>query len=401
MQISGNFSGKSIIVMISETIKKWVISTKDRYSRRFFPKIVRLSAGKHPKGDVLVSYITFPFTVTPDHPFFYSHTNLWECRKIANTWLNHGYNVDVIDWDNAWFRPEKEYCVIIDIHANMERIVPYLNKNCKKILHITGAHWQFQNAAEMKRLSDLEKRRGIRLPPERQVTPSRGIEFADCATIMGNDFTSGTFSFANKPLYPIPLSTTVQFPFIRKDFEKIRRNFLWLGSTGMVHKGLDLVLEAFQKMPEYTLSICGPVSKEPDFEKAYYRELYQTHNIRTLGFTDVRSDEFHEVIKNTLALVYPSCSEGGGGSVITGLHAGLIPIISYESSVDVEDFGIILDDCSVDGIISSVRTCSQKTEEELWQMSEKAWHYARANHTREKFAERYEAFVQEITAGTP
>jgi glycosyltransferase involved in cell wall biosynthesis len=168
----------------------------------------------------------------------------------------------------------------------------------------------------------------------------------------------------------------------------------------MVHKGLDLVLEAFSKLPEYHLTVCGPVNKEPDFEKAYYKELYQTQNIKTLGFTDLRSIQFLEVIKKTSALVYPSCSEGGGGSVITGLHAGLIPIISYESSVDVEDFGILLEDCSVDGIVNSVRKCSQKSGEELEQMSKKAWQYARANHTREKFAGHYETFVKKITEGT-
>ena len=37
----------------------------------------------------------------------------------------------------------------------------------------------------------------------------------------------------------------------------------------MVHKGLDLVLEAFVAMPEYHLTVCGKVSSEKDFEDAY------------------------------------------------------------------------------------------------------------------------------------
>jgi hypothetical protein len=51
----------------------------------------------------------------------------------------------------------------------------------------------------------------------------------------------------------------------------------------MVHKGLDLVLEAFADMPEYHLTVCGPIQKEQDFERAYYRELYQVPNIRRLA----------------------------------------------------------------------------------------------------------------------
>ena len=138
------------------------------------------------------------------------------------------------------------------------------------------------------------------------------------------------------------------------------------------------------------------MNEEADFEKTYYKELYLLPNIKTLGFTDVRSEQFQAIIENTCALIYPSCSEGQAGSVITCLHAGLIPIISYESGVDVEDFGIILKKNSVDEIINSIRDISQKPEMELQQMSKNAWQYARTRHTHEKFAECYDSFVNMI-----
>lgn len=46
-----------------------------------------------------------------------------------------------------------------------------------------------------------------------------------------------------------------------------RENFLWLGSRGAVLKGLDLVLEAFARMPD--LQVSGPVEDEADFAAAY------------------------------------------------------------------------------------------------------------------------------------
>lgn len=347
---------------------------------------------------LLLSYVTHPFLIDPDDPSFFSHAATWECWEIAKIWVDYGYNVDIIDWDNSYFLPKKEYSVFIDIHSNMERLAPLLGNDCKKILHITGAHWRFQNAAELRRLTELESRRGIRLQPQRQAPPSLGIEYADCATILGNEFTQGTFAYAHKPLYPIPLSTTVQFPFIERDFEKIRKNYLWLGSGGMVHKGLDLVLETFSQLPEYHLVICGPVHQEPEFEKVYYRELYQSPNIKTFGFIDVKSVQFQELIKNTCGLVYPSCSEGQAGSVITCLHAGLIPVISYESGVNIDDFGILLEECSVEDITKSVKLLSCKPADELIVMSKKAWQYARTHHTRNNFSDQYEAFVHEITS---
>ena len=384
--------------MIPDTIKKLMLSVYNKYK---YKNIVTLCPRTQSRGNVLFSYITQPFRVRDDDPSYYSHTGTWECRQIANTWVKYGYNVDVIDWDNTFFIPKKEYSVFIDIHSNMERIAPLLEKSCTKILHITGAHWHFQNDAEMKRLSDLKIRRGIRLKPRRQVAPSLGIEYADCATILGNAFTQGTFAYAHKPLYPIPLSTTVQYPFIERNFDKIHKNFLWLGSSGMVHKGLDLVLETFSELPEYNLTVCGPVNREPDFEKAYFKELYQKSNIKTVGFIDVRSVQFREIIKNTGFIIYPSCSEGQAGSVITCMHAGLIPVISYESGVDVEDFGVLLEKSSIDEITDSVKTISQSSGEKLHQMSKKSWEYAQTHHTREIFAAHYDTFVREIVRGDP
>lgn len=366
------------------------------YKWRIHHEIITLTTPIKSDKNVLLSYITYPFKNDQKSQDFTSHTNRWECQQIASTWSKYGYNVDVIDWDNSTFLPKKEYSIFIDIHSNMERLAPILGRDCKKILHITGAHWKFQNSAEMKRLSDLKSRRGIKLKPRRQVPPSLGIEYADCATILGNAFTQSTFAYSGKPLYPIPLSTTVQFPYYEKDFTKIKKNFLWFGSSGMVHKGLDLVLDAFSELPDCNLTVCGPVDQETDFKKAYFKELYRSKNIRTLGFIDVRSAKFLEVIRNTNALIYPSCSEGQAGSVITCLHAGLIPIISYESGVDVDDFGIILQKSSVEEIVESIEMLLQKPTEELQRMSKSAWLYARTHHTQEKFAECYNAFVNHI-----
>lgn len=369
----------------------------DRDYRRFlYNDIISLRSTQGNGKHLLLSYITHPFRAKPNDPVFFTHTNTWECLQIAKNWLKYGYNVDIIDWDNTSFVPKKDYSIFIDIHSNMERISPLLNKDCKKILHITGAHWKFQNSAEMRRLDDLKERKGFHLKPRRQVPQCQGIEYADCATILGNKFTRETFSFSNKQLYPLPISTTIEFPFMKKNFNYAGKRFVWLGSSGMVHKGLDLVLDAFSQLPDFHLTVCGPVKNEPDFEDAYSRELYRTKNITTAGFVDLKSMQFQEIIRNSGLLIYPSCSEGQAGSVVTCMHAGLIPVISYESGVDVKDFGAILPACSVDDIKSTVTKISQNPSGVLEQMSKRAWEYARAQHTRKKFAETYDMFAKKI-----
>jgi glycosyltransferase involved in cell wall biosynthesis len=377
-----------------EFIKKGIKRSYTCINNYIKRKVITLYPTKKPLGIVLLSYITTPFQFHIDKSYFFSHTNNWECAKIAQTWVNNGYQVDIIDWDNNHFIPKKDYAVFIDIHNNMERLAPVLRPDCLKILHITGAHWLFQNTAEYKRLLALQNRNKVTLIPRRTAQPSRGIENADCATILGNKFTQKTFSYANKPLHYIPLSTNAQFPFFEnKEFYKVRKNYLWFGGSGMVHKGLDLVLEVFRELPDYNLTICGPVNAESDFEEAYYKELYETSNIKTVGWIDVNSKQFSDILKTNIGLVYPSCSEGGGGSVITCLHAGLIPIISYESSVDIPNFGKILQDPTLQ-LKQAIEEISGLSETDLKSRSKMAWDYARGNYTQECFAKEYDKFVK-------
>lgn len=347
-------------------------------------------------GYVLLSYITAPFLLEPGKPLPNTHSNFWEARQIAETFLKLGYAVDVINWDNREFKPKRDYSFCIDLH-NLERLTPFLKKECVKILHITGAHWLFHNAAEYKRLLALQGRRGITLTPRRIVPPSLGIEHADVATTWGNEFTISTFSYEGKVIHRVPVPATGLYPFtLNKDFERHCNRFVWFGSVGMVHKGLDLVLEAFAQMPDHHLTVCGPVNKEKDFENAYAQELYHTPNIETVGWVDTESEQFREITNNCIGVIHPSCSEGGGGSVVTCLHAGLIPIVSYGSSIDVHDFGFLLRDCSVDEIRTSVRTASELSPAELRARSRKAWEYARSYYTRENYVACYQDFVGNV-----
>ena len=165
-----------------------------------------------------------------------------------------------------------------------------------------------------------------------------------------------------------------------------------------MHKGLDLVLEVFSEMPECHLTVCGPLDSpsENEFRQAFYRELYETPNIDTVGWVDVSSQTFVDIANSCCALIYPSCSEGQAGSVITSLQAGIIPLVSYESGVNVDDFGVILANCSYAGIRDVIQEFSLKSDDELADMSRKAYEYARENHSRERYLKEFDKVVEYI-----
>ena len=349
------------------------------------------------KGRLLLSYLTAPFEDPSILLSFTGHSNHWECFQIGQTFLDLGYEVDVINWNDEELPRGRDYSVCIDIHRNLENFAPKLGSDCIKILHITGAHWLYQNEAEYRRCLELQIRRGVTVAPRRQAAASFGIETADYATLLGNDFTESTFAYAGKKIFRIPLSTTTTFPSPgEKNFEKCRNRFLWLGGSGAVHKGLDRVLEAVASTPQIELSICGPVREEADFAHAYARELDHTPNIRTLGWTDVASPEFAGLVQNTVGLIYPTCSEGQAGSVITALHAGLIPVVSRQAGVTVDDFGFTLETCAVSEIKQSLLKVCGLPDSDLNRCAQAAWQYARDNHTRDTFKHEYREAVSQI-----
>jgi hypothetical protein len=70
------------------------------------------------------------------------------------------------------------------------------------------------------------------------------------------------------------------------------------------------------------------------------------------------------------------------------MHAGLIPAISYESGVDVDDFGFQFENCSVDEIRRTVALIGGMAACELQARARRTWEHARTQHTRKNFSER-------------
>ncbi len=366
----------------------------NRLDRRF----ISLKPEKKSKGNVLLCYIFDPFLLKDGKSIPSRHTNWWESLQIAKIFLDLGYCVDVIPYSNETFVPKKKYAFFVSARIGFQRNVQKLNKDCVKIVHLDTAHWLFNSTAEHMRCLDLQRRRGITLASFRVVKPNLAIEYADCATIeRGNQFNISTYSYAQKPIFQVPIPSCVIYPWPEdKNYEVCKKTFLFFGSKGLVHKGLDLILDAFAEMPEYHLIVCGSIQGEKDFEVAFYKELYQTNNIHTIGWVNVDSPEFVEITNKCIGVINPSCSEGVSGSVITCMHTGLIPIVNYESGVDVHDFGAILKDCSIDEIKNSIRMVSSLPVQKLKLMARKAWEFARANHTREKFVEEYKKVIERI-----
>jgi glycosyltransferase involved in cell wall biosynthesis len=359
-------------------------------------RLVSLQPDRNSAGNALISYI--PDDVLKDEDdVSASHTHYWECRQMAHSFRDAGFHVDVVDFADRAFIPQKPYDVLVSARTNLERLAKHVPEYCFKVAHLDTAHFLTNNANALERLRQVRDTHEVSLRSTRMVESNWALEAADIGCVLGNEFTAESYRYAGKAVHRIPLSSVRKYDWIEgKDFDACRNTYLWFGSGGFVHKGLDLVIDAFAGLPDHRLLICGPLDLEPRFIKAFEKSMFHSDNIETIGWIDVTSPEFTAIRERTVATIYPSCSEGGGGSVIACMHAGLIPVVTPEASVDVGDFGTILQERSVQAVRDAVLALSGLPATELECRARDAWEYARKHHTREGFARAYDSFVKDV-----
>jgi glycosyltransferase involved in cell wall biosynthesis len=386
-----------LIKLINRVLGATGLELKKQATRHHGTPAATLKPAGTARGKVLLSYIPDAFTSPDAEALSHRHTHYWESSQIAATFLANEFSVDVVHYDDANFVPREDYDILVSARTNLERLARLLPKNCLKIAHLDTAHFLTNNANAYARLASTRERRGVALRNLRMIEQNWALESADIGCVLGNDFTADSYRYAGKPIYRIPISCTDTFDWPEdRDFEQARSHFMWFGSAGFVHKGLDLVLEAFRELPELSLTVCGPMESEIRFAKAFHDDLYETPNIATPGWTDVTEPAYVNICRESIATIYPSCAEGGGGSVLTCMHAGLIPVVTRESSVDVGDFGIVLADGTIGEIKAAALQLASMTVTELENRARASWEYARAHHTQESFTKDYAQFVANV-----
>jgi len=346
----------------------------------------------------LLSYLVSPLLPLPNHRDTTTFSNAGIAQNIPRALNELGYSVDIVNYNNKRFVPDKKYDLFIG-HAgiNFETISKRLDPACTKIYFSTGTYWKEWNCAEKERLDALWKRRGIAIPPDKLIEYDE--EYANVHSegiiCLGNAHAKETYSQfprvvnVNNAVYPDTYSIS------NKNFDGARNNFLFFNGPGNVHKGLDLMLEAFTRVDQH-LYIRQNI--EPAFLKAYKKELTEYPNIHLLPFLKKPSEEFFSVMDTCNFIISPTCAEGQPGSIIESMAHGLIPIVSKEANIDTKDFGITLRENSVDEILSVVKDVSQKPIEWYRNKSSLTIEEVQNYYSPDKFLENMKDAIRTITS---
>lgn len=325
-----------------------------------------------------------------------SHPNKQEAKVIAKLFDKLGYNVDIIgDLYKKNILYDK-YDILFGNGYPFENSFNYNKHNLKRIYYAAGAHTCQRNTAELERLQDLKQRKCVILRPKRLKHYPDWLSSAlsDSICVIGNNWTKSTYKrYFKGPIYKINTSIYdyLNDVSIYRNWNTAKFNFLWLGSYGLVLKGLDLCIDAFDKIKNLNLHICGPMEKE--FYEIYKTQIVNNENIYYYGFLDINTDRFKSIISQCGFVLHPSASEGQSTSLLTAMYSGLIPIATKESGVDLDDFGIYIDELSVEHIYNIINNVIAYSNEFLYTMSSSSQTYVRNNHHLINFeSSLYKAF---------
>jgi glycosyltransferase involved in cell wall biosynthesis len=334
------------------------------------------------RGRALVSYVPGPVldSAVGIRPLAFSNHGI-SC-EIVRTLNTLGLSVDLVDCsDTSRFEGGVYDMWIQHGGANYEALRAGGNSSERLVYLSTGAYWRFHNESSETRAEAFYERHGVRLAPERTIGMSEDAPLSDAGWIIGigNAFTRATYS-AHSRVWMLPNASYGVDGIASSDvwYPQQRRDFVFCAGGGSIHKGLDLVLECFAHRREHLYLMCRI---DPGFRRFYGGLLDAASNIHELGFVNPRSRHFTSVGTRCLCTLLPSCSEGQPGSVVEMMARGCIPVVSRESGLDVDRFGILLEESSIDALDAAVSEALAWSQQDLRLRVHELDTTVRARHT--------------------
>jgi hypothetical protein len=178
------------------------------------------------------------------------------------------------------------------------------------------------------------------------------------------------------------------------------RRFVWFGGSGSIHKGLDLTVDAFKLLPNNELLIFGPAEREIFFFNWLKDAMSRHPNIQYHGYANLKDEKHVSLLNTAVANIFPSCSEGGPGSVAQAAFFGLIPIITPTANIRYEHLGYVIENSSdeqiINSIIEKVKTLNDLSETSILEKAEAVYKHAIHFHTRDAYTKSLSNFLNQI-----
>ena len=344
----------------------------------------------------LVSYLVSPLLPLPAQRDRVRFSNSGIAQLIPQALNELGYVTDIVEWDSTRWQPSRSYDLFIGHGGiNFEQISQRLPFSAVRIYFSSGIYWKECNLAEAARLYDLARRRGYLVAPDRAIENSEeGANRAADGIICLGDLVAQSYKQfpcvipVNNAAYPTSWSGWQQ-----KDHIQSRTHFLFFSGRGNLHKGLDVLLEAFSGTSLH-LHVCQSI--DADFAKVYEHELAELGNIHLYGRITMRSRQFESLALQCDWVISATCADAQPGAVLECMAHGLIPILPDTANIALGDFGLRLPDCGVETIRDVIQVAARTPIEECRRRARSTWEVMQRDYTPENFNRGFKLAVQQI-----
>lgn len=335
-----------------------------------------------------------------------SHANYQHASLMLKCLIDMGYCVDVCNcFDEMSYErlKEKKYDMIIGQGIVFKKFCS--NQSIQqKILFVSENNPTVVIDKYNKRIESFKRRHpGVDL--SKSIARIGGyldeemFDLADFAIVMNSDYNTKSMLPFFIDVFTINCNAlyNANYRFLKKmlepTIEQTKSNFLWFGSTGLIHKGVDLLVDAFREMPKFSIDFYGLCDSE--------RELFnkiKAGNTVDCGRVNVQEPEFIEKIVNKHCfIIFPSCSEGMSTAVATCMAHGIIPILTKECGFNPCEYIIELEGWQVEDIKNAVKQVVSMSNEEIISLRENCYKYAQENFSLEHFNRSFREIMKSIS----
>jgi len=321
------------------------------------------------------------------------HNIYFQFLAILKRLVDQGFVVDCVKKDTLDLSLDtSQYQLILDEGDSLAYLPNVAGQ--KKVFYCTGTKWDRWNADELQRVEWFQQKYGIYVKPVRQVLPNFSDQVADYILYKGVPEQMQDFS---KHASLVQLAMPVEFEPKSVNRNYAGREFVWIGGWGAIHKGLDLVIEAFEKTPNVRLNIFGAIHREAQVAQWLDTKLQQNPNLRYHGYADYKGPEFQRIIANCAGHVYPSAGENGCATLGQTAHFGLLPVTTGTANNQANHLGFNIEGSSreamVNSICSNVERIVAMSDAELKERAAGIMDFAKKRFTRAAFIQSFDDFL--------
>lgn len=344
---------------------------------------------------VLICYLPHFYFQTIDLSTI-GRTIPFEIFKIVKILSEFGYSIDLISVNDTKaldIVKGNRYSLIFGFGETFLKMTQ-LQPTALSVFYVTENHPKFSFIEEKKRLDYFYERHKRKASIERSgryYTTHHVAVTYDHIIAMGE---VEQFSDQYERVYSIYPTGFLNsdFVFKHKDHINTRKHFLWLGSSAVIHKGLDLLIDIMTTRDDITLHICG---LDPKGRKLL--DVPQKSNIVDYGFVNINSDTFLKIVEKCSFSILPSCSEGMATSITTSMLHGLIPVVIKDTGFNrLGENAIFLDDYRIEYLNEMVSKLAEYELDELELLSKKVFEFASKNFKVEAYEKEFRSILLEI-----